>query len=308
MGFWLFLLFLAALALLPLLLERRRKPMGKKARRTAPGQFAQLSDGLTHYQWHGPTKGPVMVMIHGQTTPSWVFAGLVPGLTIMGFRVLTYDLYGRGFSDCPRTPQTRHFFIRQLRELLDEVGVGPEFSLFGYSMGGAIATIFAAEEPDRIDRLILLAPAGMDYTPAPLLATARRTGHTGAWLWGLLGAWHLNREAKARALLPSTIPDLPAMIATETGKLGYLRSILSAERNMLTEVLEEEHRELAKMYVAVVSIWAENDTVIPLSAVGKLTEWNRDAYKFVIPGAHHSLGFTRPKEVLAAIQENLREV
>ncbi len=308
MGWWLFFGFIVALALAPVALERMRKPMDKVARRKAPGQFADLSGGLTHYQWYGPVKGPVMVLIHGLSAPSWVFSGLVPGLTAMGFRVLTYDLYGRGYSDRPRTAQTRHFFIRQLRELLDELKVGPEFSLFGYAMGGAIATIYAAEEPDRIDRLILLASAGIDYTPAPLLATARRSGFSGAWLWGVLGAWHLKNSAKAKALLPTAIPDLPAMVAAETGRQGYLRSILSAERNMLTEVLEEEHRELAKMYVAVVSIWAEKDATIPLSAIGKLAEWNRDAYKFVIPGAHHSLGYTQPKEVLAAIQENLREV
>ena len=308
MFWWVLFALVVVLAALPAMLERGRRVMGKGERKGAPGQFTKLSDGVTHYQWHGPVKGPVLVMVHGLSTPSWVFDGLVPGLAHMGFRVLTYDLYGRGYSDRPRTPQTRHFFIRQLRELLEDQKVGEEFSLFGYSMGGAIATIFAAEEPDRVDRLILLAPVGMEYTPGPILARARVLGHTGAWLWGLLGAWMLQRGATADARRSIAIENLPAKMRYETGLRGSLPAILSAERHLLGEVLEEEHRELARMYVAVVSIWGEEDSVIPLGAVGKLAEWNRDAYKFVIPGAGHAVGYSHPKEVLAALQENMREV
>jgi len=305
---WVFLVLAFLLAILPTLLERGRRGMDKAERRKAPGQFTKLSDGITHYQWHGPVEGPVLVMIHGLSTPSWVFDGLVPGLSMIGFRVLTYDLYGRGFSDRPRTPQTRHFFIRQLRELLDDQKVGSEFSLFGYSMGGAIATIYAAEEPDRVERLILLAPTGLEYTPGRFLAQARRLGHTGAWLWGMFGAWVLQRGARADAKHSTMIKDLPAKIRAETGLRGTLPAILSAERNLLSEVLEEEHRELTRMYVAVVSIWGEEDAVIPLRAIGKLATWNRDAYKFVVPGAGHALAYTHPQKVLAAVQENMREV
>ena len=77
---------------------------------------------------------------------------------------------------------------------------------------------------------------------------------------------------------------------------------------MLVEELEEEHRELAKMYVAVVSIWGAEDDVIPASAIGKLTMWNRDAWKLEVDGAGHGIGYTHPQEIIAAVQENLREV
>ncbi|MCI2399768.1 alpha/beta hydrolase [Aliiroseovarius subalbicans] len=302
------LALLAGLIALPWAMELRRRKVDKAARKDAPGHFATLSQGVTHYEWHGPVTGPVMVMVHGLTSPSWVFAGLLRGLTMMGFRVLTYDLYGRGLSDRPRGAQDRDFFLRQLRDLLAELKLDGEISLFGYSMGGAIATCYAAEEPDLVDRLILLAPAGMDYTPAPLLKQARIMGRLGDWLWGLLGGAHLRQGARAGADMPSVIPDMPARMAVETRTRGYLRSVLSSERHMLGEYLEEEHRELARMYVAVVTIWGEDDDVIPLTSLGKLTEWNRDAYKFVVPGAGHALGYTHPQEVIAAIQENVREV
>lgn len=302
------LLIVAVLAALPWLTERRRLPMDKTARRSAPGHFVRLSDGETHYEWHGPARGPVLVLIHGLTTPSWVFAGLVRGLGMMGFRVLSYDLYGRGFSSRPTTPETRHFFIRQLRELLDVLGVDEPVALLGYSMGGAIATIFAAEEPTRVSRLILVAPAGIDYTPAPLLARARETGLLGDWLWGLLGAREVIRASRQPEGQPSAIPEIETLVRRETQTKGYLPAVLSAERHMLTEYLEDEHRALGHDFVPVLSVWGEEDGTIPLSSLGKLTEWNRGAYKVVIPGAGHGLVHTHPREILDALQEHLREV
>jgi len=304
------LVLLAIVIALPWVIEQRRGEMTAKLRRDAPGHFAELSQGMTHYEWHGPVDGNVMVMIHGLSTPSWVFTGLLRGLNMMGFRVLTYDLYGRGYSDRPRGDQDRAFFLTQLRDLLVAVGIpeDEEICLFGYSMGGAIATCYAAENPERVDRLFLLAPAGMDYTPAPLLKQARISGRFGDWLWGIAGGWLLRKGAAADADGPTVIPDLPSRIRRELSLRGYLRSILSSERNMLCEYLEAEHRELARMYVAVVTIWGEEDTVIPLTALGKLTQWNRDAWKLVVPGAGHALGYTNPQEIIAAVQENLREV
>lgn len=284
--------------------------MSGALRRHAAGHFARLSDGQTHYQWHGPTRGPVLVLVHGLTTPSWVFAGLAPGLATMGYRVLTYDLYGRGFSDRTHSPQDRHLLLRQLRELLAELGVTEPVTLMGYSLGGALATIAAAEEPDRVERLVLLAPAGIEYTPAPLLARARDSGFAGDWLWGLLGARHLIAGAREQvsAPAPSVISDLPGLIAREAGIRGYLPAVLSAERHFLTERLEAEHRRVAAAGVPVISVWGSEDRTIPPSAIGTLAVWNREAWKTEIGGAGHGLPHTHPGAVLDALQTHLRNV
>ncbi|WP_150122055.1 alpha/beta fold hydrolase, partial [Sulfitobacter sp. HI0129] len=95
---------------------------------------------------------------------------------------LVYDLYGRGYSDRPRTRQDAQFFHRQLRELLDHVGVGDDITLIGYSMGGAIATSFAAEHPGRIQQLVLLAPAGMRVPAGRMINIIRSSPLLGDWL------------------------------------------------------------------------------------------------------------------------------
>lgn len=300
---WPFLILLVVIAGIPFLAERRKPDMDDALRAEAPGAFAELSDGRTHYQWSGPEDGPILVCIHGLTTPSHVFAALVPGLVAQGYRVLTYDLYGRGYSDRPRGAQTRHFFIRQLRDLLQDQGITGEITLLGYSMGGSIATVFAYEEPERVVRLILLAPAGLVHTPGALSEVARRVPVFGDWLMLTLGGWSLRRGTRQQKAHSSIVRDLSARQDAETTRRGYLPGVLSSQRNMLAEVLAEEHRALDAAGVPVQAIWGEVDPVIPLQAVGKLTERNRNARQTVIRGAGHGLVYTHPREVLGAIAE-----
>ncbi len=54
-------------------------------------------------------------------------------------------------------------FVNQLNELLDRIDLGhKKFILCGYSMGGAVSAEFAKEYPDKIKKLILISPAGIN--------------------------------------------------------------------------------------------------------------------------------------------------
>jgi len=274
---------------------------------SAPGALAKLSDGRTYHEWHGPAEGEVLVLVHGLTTPSFIWRGLIGGLTEAGFRVLAYDLYGRGLSDAPRGAQTRAFFTRQLRELLADQGVTGDFSIMGFSMGGLIAGIFAAEEAERVDRVILIAPAGFDYTPSRAERFLRDMPVLGDWLNLALGGWLIRRRAAAVARLATTPPDIAARQAAATRSRGFARAMLSSQRNILRDELGEAMGELRRIYVPVLAIWGEADGVIPITSVGRLAQANPDARQVTIPGATHWLPVTHPREILAAIDEFRRE-
>ncbi|GKY86924.1 alpha/beta fold hydrolase [Sinisalibacter aestuarii] len=306
---WLILLVPAAILLaLPAILEAMRRPIDDRARDYAPGRFADLGQGRTHYQWHGGKSTHTIVLVHGLSSPSWVFSGLIRGLVQAGYRVLSYDLYGRGYSDRAAGRQTLAFHTAQLGALLDDLGVDEPVTLMGYSMGGAIAAQFAADQSDRVERLILLAPAGMEYRPGRLLKFAARTGPLGTWLWGLFGGAMLRRGAQRDAQSPSVIADLPHRIAQELRHRGYLAAILSSERHTLSTPMEPVHREIAAMYIPTLAIWGEKDPVVPITAMGELTRWNRQAHHEVVPGAGHALAYTNPQEVNAAVRTFLRDM
>ena len=296
---WLFLALVAmGIAAAPLMIERYRKPMTDVTRGGASGQFVELSQGVTHFEWLGPPEGPIAVCIHGLTTPSFAWRAITKGLVAMGYRTLTYDLYGRGYSDRPSGAQDRHFFLGQLEELLENQNVTEPVTVIGYSMGGSIATCFAAAFPDKVTRLILLAPAGMGLTSRGLMSFIIQTPILGDWLMMALFPSMFHRAVKAEQHRPSSVPDVYDMQREQTAYKGYVAAILASRRGILADVLRDEHLSISAAGLPVFAIWAADDQVIPASAIGCLAEWNRDARHAVIAGAGHGLPYTHAPQVI----------
>ncbi|WP_299825570.1 alpha/beta fold hydrolase [uncultured Roseobacter sp.] len=297
---WVYLI-LAAIIATPLIIESTRKPMNDKARAAAPGQFAHLSQGVTHYQWYGPEGGPVAVCVHGLTTPSFVWQGIAKGLAHMGFRVLVYDLYGRGFSDRLRGAQDRAFFITQLNDLLADQGVEDDITLIGYSMGGSIATVFAAQKPNRIHELILLAPAGMCTLTKGLLGFAARTPVIGTWLMLELYPAILRAGLKAERDRPTSVAGINDLQDAELNWRGFIPAVRASIAGILSDDLQEDHALLHHEDVPVLAIFGSEDNVIPLSSRDILKRWNSDAHTAVIEGAGHGLPYSHTVDALEAI-------
>ncbi len=292
---------LAGGVLAPTVAEVLRPRMGPVERQSAPGEFADLSRGVTHYQWHGPEDGPLVVCLHGLTTPSFVWEGITPRLAEAGFRVLTYDLYGRGFSDRPKGAQEAEFFTAQLEELLEHLGVTERFTLIGYSMGGSIGACFAAQNPERLKKLILLAPAGMEHDLGPVARLVVNYGGFGRWLFMAMYGRSFRQGTEMERGLPTSVPDIVDRQQNELRYRGFRGAVLSSMRGILDHNLEDEHRAIAESGVPVLAIWGREDDVIPISGMGKLAEWNRKAEHEVIEGASHALAYSHSDEVVGLL-------
>lgn len=306
MGWIIPLLVLAGLAALPWLGERARQS-SDAFRAQAPGRFAKLSQGATHFQWLGGARGPVIVCVHGLTTPSPVWYAIAKGLVGMGYRVLIYDLYGRGFSDAPRGEQTGDFFAQQLQDLLDHQELTDDVTLMGYSMGGSIATHFTAKYPDRVRRLILLASGGAWLREDRLTEKSRTWPILGDWIHAVLATRKDRRSLRTQLGLPFDIKGIVEVQLGEYRSRGFVRSVLSSRRHMLADFQEDAHRSIGREGVPVVAIWAEKDEIIPLKSLGAMTQWNRSIRQEVVPGAYHDIGYVNSGEVVNLLAEVLRE-
>nr|WP_196780482.1 alpha/beta hydrolase [Roseovarius gahaiensis] len=293
-----------AIAAAPFLLERAR-PTVAKARPDAPGQVAHLPRGDTHYQWTGPQDGPMAVCIHGLTTPSFVWGPIAKGLAGQGFRVLSYDLYGRGYSARPRGAQDAAFFVAQLEDLLDALGVDQPVTLLGYSMGGAIAAAFAAKHIQRIRQLVLLAPAGMGHDLGPVARLVVNHNRLGQWLFMAFYARSYRAALEAERDTASSIPDAVDLQLAELELRGFRPAVLSSLRGVLDEDMQPAHHAIAAAGLPVLAIWAREDEVIPIAGLGKLAEWNRAARQEVIEGAGHAVAYTHDAAVLELLRTQL---
>lgn len=295
----------AAVVMAPLILEWMRTPVGWLERQGVEGNFTVLSHGVTRYRWIGPARGPIAVAVHGLTTPAIGMESFAEGLGSLGYRVLIYDLYGRGLSDAPEGPQDRAFFLQQLDDLIRDQGLEDDITLVGYSMGAAIVTAYAAENPHRVKRVIMVAGACVVMRESAFSRFCRKVPVLGDWLHGVVGALRLG------VLIPlgSQRPEVSRVLMAQRQELkrrGYLPAVLASRRGMLAETQEREHRKLALEALPVIAIWAERDQVIPLAASTQLAQWNRNARQDVIKGATHALPYTHSVELTEAIRLALR--
>ena len=68
-----------------------------KEREKYPGKFIELSSGVTHYDIEGDEDGEVIVLVHGFSVPMFCWDPTFEMLVKEGYRVLRYDLFGRGY-------------------------------------------------------------------------------------------------------------------------------------------------------------------------------------------------------------------
>ena len=117
--------------------------------------FVDLAYGKTHYYFIGPKNGRKLIFVHGISSPPPTIASFLEKLASKGYRILCYDLYGRGYSDSPGTIYNDGLFISQLAMLIQKLGF-ENACILGYSLGGAITagygTLFLIEFLDSQKR------------------------------------------------------------------------------------------------------------------------------------------------------------
>ncbi len=206
----------AALALIMLMsfwaAGRAREALDDTAREKlladgAAYSFVDLPEGTVHYRLEGPEAGPLVVLVHGFSTPSPVWDDYFTPLTEAGYRVLAYDNFGRGLSSRPDAVYDAELFDRQLAGLLEALNVNRRIDLVGYSMGGAIATVFTARHPDLVRSLTLIAPAGLGVAANENVEMLKRP-LIGDWIVRLFGTRLSYRAAAEEARNAGTTEEV----------------------------------------------------------------------------------------------------
>jgi pimeloyl-ACP methyl ester carboxylesterase len=277
-----------------------------EARAQAAGEFVELSDGQVHYAWHGPSDGAVAVLVHGYSMPSFVWSGLLEPLTKAGFRVLAYDNYGRGFSDRPDADNDTALFDRQLTELLASQDVDVPINLVGYSMGGAIATYFAAHHSDKVAKLGLIAPAGFPVH-TPFVTKLLAVPLLGDWLMAIVGKNTLLDRIAQPENQGRAIPDLARRYEIQMRYDGYLRSLLSTLRHYPLNEMEAEYESVGAARIPVLAIWGDEDPVVPPSNAALVAEAIPHAKFASVAGGTHAITYSEPEFVSAALVEFLQD-
>lgn len=117
-------------------------------------EFALPGLTLAAQVWGRRSDVPVLAA-HGWLDNSSTFDLLAP--LLQGCEIVALDLAGHGLSD-PRSPDAAYNIWEDVGDFLEvcEQLAWQRFNLLGHSRGAAIAMLFAAAFPERVDKLVLI--------------------------------------------------------------------------------------------------------------------------------------------------------
>lgn len=106
--------------------------------------------------------GRTALLLHGKNFYGNAWAGTIRALSAAGWRVIVPDQIGFGKSSKPDITYSFDLLAANTVRLLDELGVKTPVAVVGHSTGGALAVRFARRYPERVSRLVLEDPIGLE--------------------------------------------------------------------------------------------------------------------------------------------------
>lgn len=106
-------------------------------------------------------NGKTVMLFHGKNFAGYYWTDVIRTLSGKGYRVVVPDQLGFGKSSKAFIHYSFHQLARINKTLLDSLGI-PKITLLGHSMGGMLATRFTLIYPERVDKLLLEDPIGLE--------------------------------------------------------------------------------------------------------------------------------------------------
>ncbi len=273
-------------------------------RTKAPGKFVRLPDGFVHYELAGPADGETVVLVHGFSTWSFTWDATFHALVDSGFRVLRYDLYGRGYSDRPAVVYDKDLFDRQLFGLLTVLDIHDRVDLVGNSMGGLITTTFAARHPEKVRMLTLIDPAFffLERVPFPLGIPL-----AGDYVGRVFAVPFIAKAQTKDFKHPERFIEYDRTYRLQMRYKGFSRAILSTIRSLPSWNAVEDFKLVNTTDIPVLLVWGREDRTVPLAVSDRVREIAPRAEFHVIDDAAHMPHYERPETVNPIIIRFLAE-
>lgn len=290
---WIFATVLVLLVVFYVYKDPENLSLDQETRAELGGSYLQTPVGTVHYEMTGPKDAEIVVLVHGFSVPAYLWQPTVDFLRSEGFRVLRFDLFGRGLSDRPDKEFGLELFSLQIRGVLHALNISRPINLVGLSMGGPIVTRFTHENPDKVKRLILQDPL-VHQIPLERIYPLNLP-FIGEYLATVLFMPSLiqgNLNSPNEKFLPGWGQKYRQQIQFK----GFRRAILSSTRYLASHRLVAEYEQLAKVSLPKLLIWGDQDKVVPYGESETLTALMPDIRFETIQGAGHIPSVEKPDE------------
>jgi pimeloyl-ACP methyl ester carboxylesterase len=256
-----------------------------KDRYSSPhSRFVSIDGAALHYQDEG--QGTPIVLLHGTAASLNTWDGWAAELS-KSYRVLRLDLPGFGLTG-PNATNTYSidYYSTLLLHFLDSLGI-TQAHLAGSSLGGQIAFDFAANHPERVQKLILIAPTGFTNANDKSITLPFRMAQT-----PLLR--HSLRYITPRFIVEKSLQEVygnDSRLKPETVSLSH--DLLLREGNRaafiarLNTVDRDNLHKLDQVQAPTLILWGEADAWVPAQDASRFQQGIRRSQLKLYPGAGH---------------------
>ncbi|EPS42225.1 hypothetical protein H072_3965 [Dactylellina haptotyla CBS 200.50] len=323
--------------LLPKLSAEEQGDLAYHPRSLPGGRWLSTPTGRIRVYEFGPEDGKRVLFIHGISTPSIVARDILTSLANKGCRVLTFDLPGRGYSECCRvTPQDMRLYSALILMVTTSSSVPGgffPFNILGYSLGGGITVSFASQFPHLISSVAVVSSSGLlPYAFAPLGMKCSLLPWIPVWLADRLLTTKLKGEEEAplemteatdtvaiKRVMGSEPLDIFSVIRWQNRhQQGFMSGYVSSMRNAPIFDRVGEWREIGKLlrerrFVGrdvkrggkMLVVYGEHDDITPPTLLDRIEECVgiEQLKTVIIPGGGHEIIVYQWDSVLKEIVE-----
>lgn len=211
-------------------------------------------------------EGPPVILLHGFPETGYAWRFQIPVLAER-YRVIVPDLRGYGETEKPSTGYDKRNMALDIRELMRELDV-PKIALVGHDRGARVATRFAKDFPDLLDRLVVMdnvptriVAREMDAKIAkaywffmfhlvPDLPEALIAGREHIWLRHFFSDWCHDPQAITGEAFDTYVRAYQAP--------GAVRGAMSDYRANATDTAQDQEDADTKISVPTMSLWGAN--------------------------------------------------
>lgn len=271
-------------------------------------RFADVDGIRVHYQEAGSPAHPAMLLLHGFCSSTLVWSKVFLHLAEAGFRVIVPDLLGFGYSGKPRNGEyTIAGQARRIVRLLDYLKIERAI-IVGSSYGGAVAATCALDYPERVNRLVLVAPVNNNRPLQFKLMRVFSSRFVGDLISPLLlGSRRLLRKRMKR------VYDRHEWVLDERRVEARHRPLRAASthRAIIRTVrywdAERISRDAHLITQPTLLVWGDNDPEIPLADGELLQEQIPGSRLIVFKSCGHLPHEEYPEQFLEVVSNFVKE-
>lgn len=228
-------------------------------------------------------RGLKILILHGWGSNSGRWQRVKELLEKKGIEVLALDLPGFGIIPSPPKPWGRDDYINWILQKVKEKN-WEKFNLLGHSFGGGVAVKMATNFSEKIDKLILCAPA----------IIKRKSIKTYLFYWLAF----LGRRIFSLPGLKIFYPQAQKLVYKLAGARDYYVAD-GIMKETMKKIAKEEDLEtiLERIKTPTLILWGKKDDVLPLKDAYRIKEKIKRSQLKVLPGAGHSPHREAPEEL-----------